>query len=241
MSYRLSKQWVLQELLKLVLLSIFVGIVFYNNMFFGMLMIPCCVFLWKSDCDGYVQALKKEFAGEFIETIKMLSSAMTAGYSLENAFVYTYKELCKDENSYKAICDEYEKIVNGLSCNTTIERLLKEFSERVDISQVKEFSELIQIAKKHGGNIIELIRYTSNEMSVAVSVEREIDTMISSKKLEGLIMLVMPFFIVVYLRLTNPGYVSCLYQGLAGRLIMSIALVITIVAYVLESKITNIM
>lgn len=240
MNYQLTKQWVLLELLKLTAMSITVGIIFFNKVLFGFLMIIPNVFLWKSDVDKYVKQRKKEFATEYIDSIKTISSAMTAGYSLENAFVYTYRELCKNESSSIEMKIEYEKIVNGLECNASIEDLLDDFSKRADIPQVKEFTDLIRIAKRHGGNIVELIRSTSNEMHVSASVEREIDTMISSKKLEGLIMLVMPFFIVIYLRITNPNYVNLMYQNLAGRVVMIIALLVTVVAYVLEAKITDI-
>jgi tight adherence protein B len=71
-------------------------------------------------------------------------------------------------------------------------------------------------------------------------VENEIDTMITSKRLEQRIMCIMPFAIVAYLRLTNGTYISGMYGNLPGIIAMTICLIVIAVSGLWGKKIVNI-
>jgi tight adherence protein B len=73
-----------------------------------------------------------------------------------------------------------------------------------------------------------------------LEVEEEIDTMITSKRLEQNIMSAMPFVIILYLRVCNPGYMDALYGNALGIAAMSACLVITAATVIWGRKITDI-
>ena len=50
--------------------------------------------------------------------------------------------------------------------------------------------------------------------------------MIAGKRLESVCMMVIPLLIIVYLRVFSPGFLNPLYQGLMGRVIMTVALAV---------------
>ena len=64
--------------------------------------------------------------------------------------------------------------------------------------------------------------------------------MISQKKLEGRLITAMPIFIVLFLQLTSPDYLAVMYESLAGKILMSLALLATVLAYVMIERITAI-
>lgn len=70
-------------------------------------------------------------------------------------------------------------------------------------------------------------------------LETEIDTLVAAKRLEGHIMLAVPFFILVYLRVLNPDYVQPLYTA-GGSIVMTICMVVISVAAVWIEKIVRI-
>ena len=55
-------------------------------------------------------------------------------------------------------------------------------------------------------------------------VELEIQTVLAAKKLEGRIMLFVPFGIVLFLRMTNASYMQVLYTTATGRLWTGVSL-----------------
>ena len=73
-----------------------------------------------------------------------------------------------------------------------------------------------------------------------MDTEEEIRVLLSGKLFEKNIMLSMPFFILVYLRLANPEYVACFYKSVAGHLIMSAMIGITAACFFWSDKIMDI-
>ena len=50
----------------------------------------------------------------------------------------------------------------------------------------------------------------------------------------------MPVVLLIFLNIFSPDYISPLYSGLSGRMIMTFALVLTVVAFAMIERITNI-
>ncbi len=102
------------------------------------------------------------------------------------------------------------------------------------------FTSILQIAKKGGGDLIGIIKMTAGNISDKAEVNREIETIISSKKYEQMIMNFIPVFIIAYVDFASPGLLSQLYGNLFGVIVMSVCLVIYITAFLLSVKITGI-
>ncbi len=236
--YRPDKNWVAIEVAKIMVLSILIGLIFYNSLSGAFVVAPAWIYIWKRDVSVHVENCKNKLRDEFKECMLQVSGNLNAGYSLENSFVQVIKEKNISRSVY--IMPELKRIAVGLSCNRRIEDMLMEFGERCRVEEIKEVANLIVMAKVHGGNIIHLIRQVAANLSERQTVELEINTLVAAKKLEGNIMVVMPFFIVVFMRITNPGYMTILYETILGRLIMTICLLFVLVAWIIINKIMKI-
>ena len=64
--------------------------------------------------------------------------------------------------------------------------------------------------------------------------------LVAAKKYEQQIMNLVPMGIILYIRVSNPGYFDSLYHNLAGVLIMTAALALYLAAYLLSEKILEI-
>ena len=73
-----------------------------------------------------------------------------------------------------------------------------------------------------------------------MDVEREIETVVTAKKMEQRIMDVVPFGIVFYVCITSPEFLSPLYGNLPGVCVMTLCLVGYVAALVLSEKILDI-
>ena len=101
-------------------------------------------------------------------------------------------------------------------------------------------AEIFGFAKRSGGDFPQIIRTTAARISAKIEVEREVDTVIAGKKLEGKIMSVMPFFILAYLNLASGEFIDPLYGNLAGVLVMSAALLVFVGAMAINRRISDI-
>ena len=192
---------------------------------------------WEEEC---CKQKKEEFREQFRESIQTLSAILKVGYSVENAIVETGKEICPIYKKKTRIIKEYETMVHQLDLNMTAEEVMKQFADRVKEEDVENFVTVFGAAKRLGGDSIAIIRHAADAIGEKMEVEREIQVMLTSKKLEFKIMCVIPFVIILYMRSAFPEFMAVLYGNLAGTLFMTICLMVYLTAYQLGKKMTQI-
>lgn len=161
---------------------------------------------------------------QFKALMETLVTSLTAGYSLERAFQDAGKDLMLVYPPESDIFSELEGIVSGIQRNIPVEDLLRDFGLRSKVEDIENFANVIRAAKKTGGNMIAIMKKTVRNITEKMMVEEEIQTMIAQKKLEQKIMMLMPYGILAYLRLTNGDFLTVLYHNSFGAIIMTIFL-----------------
>ena len=79
---------------------------------------------------------------------------------------------------------ELEYIIRGISMNNTVESMLQKFAERAHLEDVDNFVDIFVTCKRTGGDLIQVMRSTSNTIGEKIEVKQEIDTMIAGKKFD---------------------------------------------------------
>ena len=103
-----------------------------------------------------------------------------------------------------------------------------------------EFAIVFSVAKRTGGNLTEIISRTISVISRKIEVEKEIEVLVSAKRMEARIMNGVPFFIIFYIGLTSKGFFDPLYHNPFGIVLMTICMLVYLAAYLLSEKIINI-
>ena len=201
---------------------------------------PICILLMKTFKKKRIESRKWELQSQFKDGIQSISNALNTGYSIENSFGEAIKDLSLLYEKDALIIKEFRYIQRQISMNKNVEELILEFGRRSGIDDILSFAEIIRTAKRTGGDLIKVIRITSDNISERMEIQREIKTLITAKKLEGNIMSLLPVFIIVYLRICMPGFLMPLYSTLIGRMVMTGALVTYAAAVWLLQKIINI-
>ena len=183
--------------------------------------------------------LQKEITLQFREGLQGISSALSAGYSIENAFLQAEKELVLLYGEEAVLVKEFQRIEKKLELNCPVEEALFEFAGRWETEDILHFAQVFQTAKRTGGNLISITRSTSEKIGQKIEVKREIDTLISGKKMEGQIMNKIPLAMILYFWLCSPGFLDCFYRG-AGRLVSTVLLMFYLAAYFWSEKICDI-
>ena len=130
---------------------------------------------------------------------------------MENAFEESIGDM---EAMFGKECQmlyELEKLRRGLKNNETLENLLQDMARRSGQEEIREFAQVFAIAKRNSGNIPDTIELYSKIITGKLELEAELQTLLAAKQLEQKVMNVMPFFIVLYLEYSNPGYFDMMY------------------------------
>jgi tight adherence protein B len=224
-------------------LAVSVGVVlllsyfFYRSLLMTILLVPVGVFFFKKQLKSKKKKCVDKLTVEFKECIMSVSTALKAGYAVENAFIESLGDMKLLYGEKSLIYSELELIRRGLIINITLEELLEDLAERSGSGEIRQFARIFSIAKRNGGNIPEIIRTSSELIGQKIETTQEIRTVLSGRRMEQNIMKIMPFGILTYIGISYPGYFDSLYHNLKGILIMTICLAIYIFAYVTGDKI----
>jgi len=179
----------------------------------------------------------KKLESQFMEAIRGVDTAIKAGYSVENAFVQSGKDMERQFGKESFICEELEVIRRGLVINITLEEMLDDLAGRSGSEAIEDFAKVFMIAKRFGGNLSEVISAAVETISMRIETRDETAAAISGKKAEQNIMKIMPFGILAYVGISSPGYFDSLYGNLTGAAIMTGLLAVYLSACFLGNKI----
>lgn len=196
---------------------------FYDRIWILPLMIPL-LFPWMNHRRKKARQKEKDkIRKEFREMMVSVGNSLSAGYSLENA-LKTAREDLKMYQEEGVLEKELYMLMISLKMNEPVDKLLLNMAERVDLEELRQFAEIVSIVKKIGGNLIEIIGKTVEHLNQAMQLKEEILTMTAAKRMEKKIMTMMPYAILAYVRIANPGYFQVLYESAVGVVIATMAL-----------------
>lgn len=183
---------------------------------------------------------KRELVNQFKNGLYSLSSALAAGKSVENAMKEVENDLLLLYPDGEAdIVREIRLINRKIANGTPVELAIRDLSERAGCEDITNFSDVFITCKRTGGDLIEVIRRTSNMIGEKLDIQQEIAVMVAQKRFESKIMGAAPFAIVAVITYSSPDYMAPLYGG-KGYLIMTITLLMLAGCFLLTNKLMNI-
>ncbi|MCR4617477.1 MAG: type II secretion system F family protein [Lachnospiraceae bacterium] len=174
---------------------------------------------------------------QFKENMLSVSTLLKAGYSAENAFRQSKRDMIRIFGKNSEIVEELEILNRKLEMNIPIEDVLKSLADRSGSKHIEQFSQVFEIAKKNGGNMTEVMKSAAEIIGKDIDIKAETDTILSGKKMEFGIMKIVPFALILYISISNKGYLDSLYGNIKGVFIMTGCLAIYVAAYILGEKI----
>lgn len=177
---------------------------------------------------------------EFRDALGILTSYLSAGYSVENAFQASVPDLRELFGERSLMLQEFVLIIQGLRLSKNLETLLLNFAERSGLDDVGNFAEVFIVARKSGGELTRILQHTSDVIRDKLTITEEILTMNASKRYEQRIMNLVPFLIILYMNFSSPDFFHILYDSLLGRIVMTACLGVYLAAVWLADRIMRI-
>lgn len=214
--------------------------IFYENILMAFILSPYVYLHYKQRKKERAKKDNKEFCRKFRDGIMSVSFALNVGYSIENAFIQAVEELELIYGRDSDITIKFRYIVVRLGQNENIEDIFMDFAEESKVEDIIYFAQIFRYAKRSGGDLISIIRNTTQIIQQKEEVLSEIDTIISGKRMEQRVMSIIPAAIVVYLKLTAAEFIQPLYGNVYGAVIMTVCLIVYVIADMWAKRIVNI-
>ena len=213
------------------LLYLMIVWIFYDA-WYPLLLLPGFLFFYTRQWErGCFRKKEEAFCKQFQDGMKALAAALRAGYSAENALRETEKDLELIYESDSRIRKEFRYMEHQMNMNIPVDIILQEFARRIPQEDVKAFVSVFVVSGKAGGDSIAIVQDTIKVLCGKMEIRQEIKTLITAKQMEFRVMTVVPFGIILYMRLAFSEFMGVLYGNALGVSVMSICLGVYLAAW----------
>ena len=219
--YRFNRKEKISVLFEGMFLNAIVSFLFFDSF---VAMIPGILLVILYVKEKKRRLMRKRFRQlrtELKEFLNELIVALQTGRSIENAFAEALKDTERYLEKETLFVLEMKKICAGVSIGESLEKLILQFAYRSHLEELEYFAEVFSVGKRSGGNLNAIMKNTIRMIQEKMDGEEEIYTVIADKQMEFQVMCVIPFVIIIYLRISAGALMNHLYGNITGIAIMA--------------------
>ncbi|MGX5173451.1 type II secretion system F family protein [Aliikangiella sp. IMCC44653] len=177
---------------------------------------------------------KKAFLHQMPDTLMMLSSSLKAGGSLTSAL----ETMVAD--SPAPTSQEFSLFLRELRIGRDFGESLDNMANRINEPEVKMVISGMKISKEVGGNLADMLERLADTLRRKLEMEGKIVALTSQGKAQGIVMSLLPAFIVFALNHIEPEAMQRLWTEPAGWIVIAIAVTMQYIGYRFIKKIVTI-
>lgn len=181
----------------------------------------------------------KQLRSQFRDFLDSLSNSLSSGMNMNDALMNSYSDLLGQYSDTSFIVLEVKEMINGIQNNIAIEDIIKDFGRRSGIEDVSNFATVFETSYRTGGNIKDIVRRTTDIISEKMMITEEINTKLTSNKMQMQIMNVIPIFLVLMMRSFSSDF-SAAFSSVIGVIGMTVGVVFFLLSYRMGQKIMDI-
>ena len=205
------------------------GMLFYNSLIFSAVLCAFTPLFIKKYAEYKCGKRKRQLLLGFKDAMVAMSGSLASGRAMPVAIndAADQAEMFSSENS--DIVKELRHIgFVYANAHGKLEELFEDLARRSGIEEIKLFASSYKICKKSGGDLEGICLKSASLLIDRIDYQNEVSAVLSEKKLDTVIMMVIMPAILFFLNMTSYDYVEILYTSLGGRIIMSVSLLLMI-------------
>lgn len=168
------------------------------------------------------------------DAMQMLSGSLRAGVG----FAPAMEILVQD--GQPPLSQELALVLREQHLGVRTEEALEHFAERVPIVDAKLFVSAVNISREVGGNLAETLGTLAVTLRRRLIMENKVKALTSQGRLQGIVMAMLPVFLIGYLTLIYSETMEPMFHTWHGWLVMGICVVMEYLGYRMCRKIMTI-
>jgi tight adherence protein B len=166
---------------------------------------------------------KAAFAEQLDDILVLLASNLRAGHSLPQALDSLTGDIEEPASS------EIIRAVTQVRVGRDLTEALSDVAERMDSDDFRWITQAIAIHRQVGGNLAEVLDTVANTIRERGQVRRQVSSLSAEGRLSAYVLIALPFFVVLFLSLVNPGYLAVFTATAIGWAMLAVAAVLLVV------------
>jgi tight adherence protein B len=212
----------------------FVALLFYRSFIATLPMMLLSIPLHKFYARYRIEKRRTALLDSFRDVLYSISSSVSAGKKMPTAL----------EDACLACEGDMRKELLNLTrdyreAHADIAKGLKDFGERSGVAEIKQFADSYGICEKCGADLEGVCLKSASLLLDRIDYQNEIKMLVAQKKLDVILLTLMPPAVLLFLNLSSYAYVQPLYNGFPGRAVMTLCLALIASALLWGMKIIN--
>jgi tight adherence protein B len=166
---------------------------------------------------------KAAFAEQLDDILALLASNLRAGHSLPQGLDSLTGDIEEPASS------EIIRAVTQVRVGRDLTEALSDVAERMDSDDFRWITQAIAIHRQVGGNLAEVLDTVANTIRERGQVRRQVSSLSAEGRLSAYVLIALPFFVVLFLSLVNPGYLTVFTATTIGWVMLAVAAVLLVV------------
>lgn len=187
-----------------------------------------------------VKKRKLTLRTQFLDMLEAMSVALRAGNPMMKALESARTDLLLVYEEDSDIVVELTAILNKFRSAIPLSEAFGDWADRSGLDDIASFASVYQTIEGKSKRADEIVRETQRIIADKMTIEMEIETMMTAAKNEVNIMLAMPLVILVVIGYAGAGFMDALYTTAVGRIVATVGLLVFMGSFVMSRKILDI-
>ncbi|MHB1455134.1 MAG: type II secretion system F family protein [Saccharofermentanales bacterium] len=174
------------------------------------------------------------FDKQLSDALSIIGNSIRAGFTFQQAMESISKEMPDP------ISKEFSRTLREIKLGVTMERALGNMIERLDNGDLELIVSAVLIQRQVGGNLAEILDTISQTIKERIKIKNEIRVLTASARTSGMIIGLLPVFILGILMLINPDYVSVFFTTSQGIAMLAGSAILELTGFMLIKKVVSI-
>ena len=180
--------------------------------------------------DSRLQLLNQQLG----DALVVMANALRSGFGFQQAMDTVRKEMPSP------IATEFTWALREMNLGFSTEEALLNLSERVKSEDMDMVITGIIIQRQVGGNLAEILDNISNTIRDRSNIKKQIKVITAQGRLSGLVIGLLPLFLVAIMLIINPGYFDPMTKDVRGITIIVTSVILEFIGIIIIKKITDI-
>lgn len=174
------------------------------------------------------------FDKQLSDALAIMGNCLRAGFSFNQAIESISREMPDP------IAKEFAKTIREIKLGFAMEKALANMVDRLNNSDLELIVSAVLIQRQVGGNLSEILDNIADTIKERIKLKGEIKVLTATGRTSGLVVGLLPVFLMGVLMLINPGYVSMFFNSTLGIGMLVLGGVLEMTGFLIVRKIVDI-
>jgi len=174
------------------------------------------------------------FNDQMVDGLTIMANGIRSGLSVPQAMERVV------ENMGQPIAQEFNLVLSQMRLGLSFEEALTGLATRIPTAEVQMFVLSVNILRETGGNLAETFSTIVETIRERQKIEKKIEALTAQGVMQGIIITLVPFFLLLVFLIIDPSYVKPLFTTTLGIILLFMMLTLQIVGGLLIRNIVKI-